>query len=317
MQLETSQVEDCLVCGGNSFTKLLSSDKFKMGLCTDICDDCGIVFTNPMPSEKYLDYFYKKVYRKFYTTYSVPSETYIKNLGRDKRAAYHASFLHRAGYLGELERYIDVGAAEGSFLKALKDLRLGGSREFIGVEPSIPFSDFALRAGFYDRHVDNIHELEIGRGSALISMIHVLEHIHQPKEFLVQLKDSLGPKGLLYIDVPNIVEYNSIAEIHIAHLYHFDVDSLRNLLVQAGYEILVIEAHEPPHHPRSLRAVATPLALREDLKASIIFNTDERSLVIKTTFTRVEGSLKNYFSMKAVCRRFLKRVLGPVKRAFS
>lgn len=317
MQLETNQVEVCPVCGGKSFTKLLSSDKFKMDLCTDICNDCGIVFTNPMPSEEYLDYFYKKVYRKFYTTYSAPSKTYIKNLGRDKRAAYHASFLHKAGYLNNIERCIDVGASEGSFLGALKDLPLGDSIEFIGVEPSIPFSDFALRAGFYDRRVENIHELDIVSGSALISMIHVLEHIHKPKEFLIQLKDNLGPNGLLFIDVPNIVEYSSISEIHIAHLYHFDADSLRNLFVQAGYEVLVIEAHEPPHHPRSLRAVAKPLASRENFKASIMSSTDERSTLIRKSFSKIENSKKDFFSNRAKFKRIAKRYLGPIKRAIT
>ena len=317
MRLETKQVKSCPICGGNSFTNLLTSDKFKMGLCTDICNDCGIVFTNPMPSDKYLDYFYKKVYRKFYTTYATPSKTYIKNLGRDKRAAYHASFLYKNGYLNDIERYIDVGASEGSFLKALKDLPLGDSREFIGVEPSIPFSDFALQAGFYDRRVENIHELDIGIGSTFISMIHVLEHIHQPKDFLIKLKDNLGPNGLLFIDVPNIVEYSSIAEIHIAHLYHFDIDSLRNLLVQAGYKVLEIEAHEPPHHPKSLRALAKPLVMKENLESSIVSSTDERSSLIRESFLKIENSKKVFFSNRAKFRRFAKRYLGPVKRAIT
>jgi hypothetical protein len=75
-----------------------------------------------MPSEAYLENFYRTDYRKRYTGYKKPSHKYIVRLGRDVRARYHADFVLKSGGLKDEITLIDIGAAEGSFLKAMAEM---------------------------------------------------------------------------------------------------------------------------------------------------------------------------------------------------
>ena len=69
----------------------------------------------------------------------------------------------------------------------------------------------------------------------LITMIHVLEHIDEPKKLLLSLKNSLESKGILYIEVPNLFGIPMQRESHISS---FTLESfIRNMPI-FGFTIL-------------------------------------------------------------------------------
>jgi SAM-dependent methyltransferase len=73
-----------------------------------------------------------------------------------------------------------------------------------------------------------------------ISMIHVLEHIESPLGLLQKVKDKLKPGGLLFIQLPYYVE--NPFELFVAdHATHFDRDTARSLLEQAGFNVSLVE----------------------------------------------------------------------------
>ncbi len=79
----------------------------------------------------------------------------------------------------------------------------------------------------------------------VISMWHVLEHLYNPKEILLRLKELLDENGFLVLAVPNIQSLD--AKIYKAnwaawdvprHLWHFTPQGLIGLLDDAGFQII-------------------------------------------------------------------------------
>jgi 2-polyprenyl-3-methyl-5-hydroxy-6-metoxy-1,4-benzoquinol methylase len=78
----------------------------------------------------------------------------------------------------------------------------------------------------------------------LISLWHVLEHLHDPNEFLGQLKKHLESDGKIFIAVPNFRSYYAryYKEFWAAydvprHLYHFQQKDISKLFIRKGFKL--------------------------------------------------------------------------------
>lgn len=247
------QVVTCPLCRGSSFETLATSDRYDMGLVTAGCRGCGLVMTNPRPTAQALTDFYRDHYRTYYQQVDRPSVEYIRKTRKDERAAATARFLLEQGVLPPSASVLDVGAAEGSILHALRqrqpDLRL------TAVEPNPRFGEFARTHAGCDV-VSDVALLAPERRFHVIILVHVLEHVAEPVEFLRALHQRLAPEGLLYIDVPDVEAYRGLEALHIAHLYHFSARTLREILAKAGWAPRLSQRHEPISHPPSIRVLA-------------------------------------------------------------
>lgn len=308
MSANWDQLAACPICGSETIKEVLQGDKFEDGLHTYLCDDCAVSFTNPMPSEAHLDHFYRTDYRKRYSGYKQPSHKYIARLGRDVRARYHADFVLKSGGLKDDVSLIDIGAAEGSFLKAMAEVA-GQYRNVssIGVEPNTEFSHWGLENGYYDHVVDNISKVDVS-GPVMISMIHVLEHIREPVKFLAELvakHDDLT----MFVDVPDTTEYKSVAEVHLAHLYHFTEHSLVRCFERAGLSVMQCERHSPPSHPKSIRIIGCSTGGEQSMTHFDKTPSPAEELTrVKAAYARIEDSRRHYFSAKQRLIRGLKKI---------
>jgi len=95
-------------------------------------------------------------------------------------------------------------------------------------------SELAFEDGFFDH----------------IILLNVLEHMVEPKQVLINLKRHLSGNGSLIYSVPNIVNWHSRMTIFSGrfdytdgtvfdrnHLRFFNMNSARNLAIDAGYQI--------------------------------------------------------------------------------
>jgi len=223
-----------------------------MGITTVGCDHCGLLLTNPQPTPEALSSFYRNDYRNIYQNTLSPSQGYIETLQKDQRANHLVRYLSDQKLLSEGISVLDVGCAEGAVLKSLKLLQ--PEIELEGIEPNPEFSHFAetyTGAKIYSdlTQLNNV-------SYDLIITNHVLEHISEPVGYIETLAGLLSDNGALYIGVPDAEAYQSLADIHIAHLYHFTRQTLTHLLAKAGLKLVHIEHHSPPRHPASIRCIA-------------------------------------------------------------
>jgi len=135
-------------------------------------------------------------------------------------------------------RLLDVGFGSGEFMKLA--LRVGW--KVSGVDPDPVAVGNALAAGLDVRQGDiTAFEAEMGQFD-VVTLSHVIEHVHEPVETIGHAYRLLKPGGLLYIDTPNIDAYGhrefreSWRGLEIPrHLVMFNWDSVAKLLIQSGF----------------------------------------------------------------------------------
>jgi 2-polyprenyl-3-methyl-5-hydroxy-6-metoxy-1,4-benzoquinol methylase len=191
-------------------------------------------------SEDELNSFYQKEYRQVYQGSENPIQ---KDLTvQKKRSGFLIKVLQENG-IENIDRHLDIGCSSGILLE-----RVG--EEFqcqvVGIEPGDAYRSYAESRGLkvYATLEDAGHGNEIPFD--LITMIHVLEHLPGPVDYLNQLKTMwLTSTGLLLIEVPNLYAHDSF---EVAHLTSFSQSTLVETLKKAGYTIKGLLKHG---HPRS------------------------------------------------------------------
>lgn len=170
--------------------------------------------------------------------------------GRPPTLAYYAGErVDLLPYLGTLrgKSVLDVGCGAGGLAPHLRSL---GAVEIVGIEPSA----LAVEAGV---RCDNVYRLpvekavgEIDRQFDVIVAADVLEHLVDPWTVLAHLRPLLAKEGMLLVSIPNVANLRILLRLAFrrdwrfdesglfdrTHLRWFGRDSLRQMLVGAGFE---------------------------------------------------------------------------------
>jgi SAM-dependent methyltransferase len=203
------------------------------------CTRCRLLFVNPRPDADSLGEFYKaEAYDPFVSSReqsTLFSRTY--QLARGFSVRRKASRVTRNLPLGA--KTLDVGCATGEFMVELK--RRG--YEPFGVEPSPFAADFARKKHGLTVWDGDVHAVPATAGPFdLITLWHVLEHIHDLQSALGRLRELLKDDGRLAIAVPNPLSSDAkaygnawVAWDTPRHLYHFEPAVMVDLLQRAGF----------------------------------------------------------------------------------
>jgi SAM-dependent methyltransferase len=131
-------------------------------------------------------------------------------------------------------RLLDIGCGNGAFLRAC-------SRALPGWK--LCGSEFDTR---HQATVESIRGVEKFHSGSLadipgkfdvISLIHVLEHIPGPTEFLKTVAAKLAPQGWLFVEVPDC-SANPFMLLVADHSSHFSPSSLSTVVGNAGFELV-------------------------------------------------------------------------------
>jgi 2-polyprenyl-3-methyl-5-hydroxy-6-metoxy-1,4-benzoquinol methylase len=142
-------------------------------------------------------------------------------------------WLHSRADLPDTGTLLDIGCGNGSFLQAF--LQAYPRWQMIGSElddrnravvESIP--------GVIKLHTGPLEQLS--ERFDLIVMVHALEHIPGPREFLARLDDLLKPNGSLLIEVPDL-ETSPFDILITDHCTHFSKITLRWAVESAGHRV--------------------------------------------------------------------------------
>ena len=231
----------CPVCGASDSRQLGSDDRYGMGVTSCGCDRCGLIFINPRPTKKELDAFYSGVYRTYYESIEKPTEEYVKAGPYQDRAAYVVDKLKKVVDVNLDPKVLDIGCAEGTLLKTIKNEY--PRAQLFGLEPDSNFAQYARNNTNATIGVGDFQTLqneEVYRDFDLVTVTHVLEHILDPKEFLMMIGSIMKPGAHLYVEVPNINDDRAIGidNVHIGHVLYLSPPNFRYLLATSGFEII-------------------------------------------------------------------------------
>lgn len=165
------------------------------------CRDCGFIYVNPRPDSASIGQFYQDAgYQPFLSTKSSRSLwDRLYDFVRRFTVPAKRRKLQKFRTSGAL---LDIGCGTGEFLHEMS--RHGW--QVAGIEKDENAVKFA-RTHYGLRQVRN-QELEDCQFEAksfdIITMWHVLEHVHRPKELLMQAAALLNPDGIMAVAMPNI-----------------------------------------------------------------------------------------------------------------
>lgn len=204
------------------------------------CSECGFVFTNPRPDKKSISNYYIS---EEYISHSAEKESLFSRLYgyiRDKNIAYKLKLIS-SFKKGDLQLF-DYGCGVGTFLINAQEKGWSVS----GFEPSVQARELAIQSSIDLKSLDEIlsHETKC---FDVITLWHVLEHIHDLDETIEKLKSVLKDDGLLVVAVPianawDAQKYkNDWAALDVPrHLYHFTQSSIEKLFFKFGMKIASI-----------------------------------------------------------------------------
>lgn len=208
-----------------------SRDRKGQPLKTVLCEGCGHVFNDPVPSASELAEFYGRAYRVAYKGAARPR---MRQIARNFERVQ--GFWSQWGHmLRNHRRVLDVGAGSGEFLFFAQSLGYEAS----GVEPNVGYSAFCRDELGLSARTASIEDLQASEGEYdFIRLNHVVEHLRDPVEALEKIAERLAPDGLIYVEVPNILHYANAKSkggiFHYGHISNFSPWTLRAAAARAG-----------------------------------------------------------------------------------
>lgn len=234
-------VEFCSGCNSSCLETLVELDRFGLPFRAEICQDCGLIMTVPQLAEENLPRYYKEVYIPLIL--GKQDVRYLLHLINPAQGKIIFDFCRFAlGAIGKKAlTVVEIGCASGHNLSqfSLRAHTHGFSCQMIGCEYSEYFKEYAEKKLGVHYIIGGMAELiKEGIMADVLILSHVFEHFVNLQDAKKQLKRLLSSEGLLYVEVPGVLnlkdkfEYNCnylLYRVH-AHIHDFSLTTLRNVL---------------------------------------------------------------------------------------
>jgi SAM-dependent methyltransferase len=224
----------CPLCSGEA--SLLYSDCFDFEYFVESsaqfyrCTDCGFVLMDPLPTRTELSELYPADYHNF-----DPPSNGISRLLLDRYYEHQSALCRRR--MAEGGSFLEIGCAAGDILERMQR---SGHHDVRGIEISREACEQAWKRDLNVFH-GTLDEFESDDKFDLVFMSHVIEHVLDPVATVAKIRTMLKPRGVLYLETPNVRALDSRlwksrwGLIHYPrHLYLFDRSTVRRLLEASG-----------------------------------------------------------------------------------
>ena len=244
---QTIHYTNCPVCGSADIKNVLSAKDYTVSgetFAIAECNSCSLRFTQDVPDEASINPYYKS---ENYISHTNTSKGLINRMYQSvrKRTMRHKRKLIEKTTGKKTGQLLDAGSGTGAFANEMKQ----NGWQITGLEPDADARTVAK--GLYNIELKDINQFYHLPPSSfdVITLWHVLEHVHNLSAYLQQLKTLLKEDGKLFIAVPNYTSkdaaiYNEYWAAYDVprHLYHFSPHSIKVLMEKNGMKLL-------QHHP--------------------------------------------------------------------
>ncbi|MEO0897404.1 MAG: class I SAM-dependent methyltransferase [Bacteroidota bacterium] len=203
------------------------------------CQNCSLRFTQNIPSPSKIGPYYQSEEYISHTNTNKGIVNQLYQLVRNYTLGQKLKTVQKVSGLGK-GRILDIGCGTGDFLGTMKN----GGWDVLGLEPDDNARKMAVENhGILAFPSDELFNLE-DNSFDVISMWHVLEHVHELHKYLEKIRSLLKPSGTLLIAVPNYTSGDASHYQHEwaaydvpRHLYHFSPTGMEGLLNQHGFKL--------------------------------------------------------------------------------
>lgn len=229
--MAATESRPCPACGSASGKALGDANGFAIRGCAG----CGTLLTEQLPVAEEA-----KDYGSFYgEARNVPVPEFV--LGRLEETV---ASLER--YRSGLNRWLDLGCGTGTLLRAAER----GGWDALGTEVA-PAAVEAVRAAGLQAVLGETGDLDLpAAGFDVVSMVEVIEHVHDPDALLADAARLVRPGGALYLTTPHgrslsarVLRISWSAITPPDHLQLFSAGGMRAALRRAGLTPVSIATH--------------------------------------------------------------------------
>ncbi|MDN5062714.1 class I SAM-dependent methyltransferase [Aliarcobacter butzleri] len=227
---------NCLVCSSKThkisfeIMRCVTSDAkiINAPLSHSYCSSCGFVFVD----------FDKRVnYEEFYTNeyeFLLDGEvepTLDDGKYSDSLVEFYQEFLENSSD----KTFFDIGAGKGNFIQAVENKY--NKLQKYALEPSKSYEILKTKNFLKEKYNSFFNSKDFTLKFDYISLIGVLEHVPNPKEFLLDIKSIMNEDSYILIEVPNF-ENNKSDLLTVDHLSKFTENSILNLFNICGINVI-------------------------------------------------------------------------------
>ncbi|MEZ5026272.1 MAG: class I SAM-dependent methyltransferase [Chitinophagales bacterium] len=236
------KIEHCYCCQHTDFNSYLdvidnySKEKFSI----QQCKNCHFVFTNPRPDSREIGKYYTAPDYLSHQSHTKGLIQSIYRYARNYMKSKKLQLIQKA--MGKENEFslLDYGCGTGDFLSYVQQNKINA----FGVEPDAHARTVAKRINQVETYsVEQSSTIENGKFD-VITLWHVLEHIHDLHQQIGQFNAWLKPKGKLVIAVPNIESYDAqyYGKFWDAldvprHIYHFSPACIAKIMEQHQFKL--------------------------------------------------------------------------------
>ena len=228
---------DCPLCVSSRLRYTFSHEGYRIVRCAD----CGLMFSNPQPSDTELAAIYSADY--FLGAESEEGRVSTREMKRATARQYLSEIQRYVGEAGG--RLLEIGCGDGDFLVEAE----GVGFHVTGVEYAPAACDQARarlqrgeiicgeleKAGLDDAQFD------------LCVLSDVIEHVRDPLAFLREIHRLLKPGGAIFIATPSLASWSAKLlkrnwmEFKPEHLTYFEPKTLETALFRTGYNQVIVQ----------------------------------------------------------------------------
>lgn len=242
----------CAICGSSDSVIVVTTRSFVhpvegkelFSVCR--CTQCGLLYTNPRPTESEIAAYYQN-----YSLHS-PANREVISQGHESKKCVKPKWLrsladNRGTVLPNLppgSMVLEIGCATGTFMKSLE----GRGWILKGVEPSQTAAEYARRSLNLDVITGTVESAAFPSNSFdLVYGWHVVEHLAYPVRTLSEVQRILKPGGFLCLSMPNagawerkvFGRYWAGYELPF-HYYHYTPTTITMLLEKVGFSVVAL-----------------------------------------------------------------------------
>lgn len=292
------RVKACPGCGARDREHLYSGLRDRIFFCAPgewtmyKCASCGSGYLDPRPTPETIGLAYESYYTHVKATDHAPLQfraRLMRSLANGYRNYRYGTSLYPSSKWGVIpailsskirkrferearhlepplnrSRLLDLGCGDGSFIQYASHI----GWEAYGADPdplvvsSLQERGLSVRQGSVEAYHDLAGTFDV------VTLSHVIEHVHDPREFLNATRLLLKPGGMIWIETPNIQSLGHfIYRQHWRglepprHLCLFSWDSLETLLTNSGFT----QPERIPDFSTYIRTFSASQAIREGL----------------------------------------------------